>query len=211
MTRARCKHENVASLRLLQPLPIPDQAWQYISMDFIESLPKFSGKDTILVVVCRFTKYGHFIPLNHPFTASTVAKLFMHHVFKLHGAPESIILDWDKVFSSLFWKDHFKCIGTTLSFNTAYHPQTDEHSERLDRCLEAYLRSMCHLQPSTWSKRICLAEWWYKATFQSSIKMSPFKALYGYSPSFLPLLPKSLPIVGSVEDLLLQSSSSLTP
>jgi hypothetical protein len=82
-------------LGLLQALPIPDQAWQVISMDFIEALPKSNGADCILVVVDKFSKYGHFIPLAHPYTASKVAHLFMSTVYKLHGLPEAIISDRD--------------------------------------------------------------------------------------------------------------------
>lgn len=87
-------------------------------MDFIEGLPKSEGKDTILMVVCKLTKYGYVIPLSHPFTTSIVFKFFVDHVLnymeQLHGAPESIVFDRGKVFTSLFWKDLFKCIGITF-------------------------------------------------------------------------------------------------
>ncbi len=99
---ARCKTETCSMPWLLQPLPLPSQAWQHLSMDFIEQLPKSNGKDTILVVVCRFTKYGHFLPLAHPFSASSIAKLFLDNIYKLHGAPISIVSDRDKLFTSLF-------------------------------------------------------------------------------------------------------------
>jgi len=76
----RCKHENVAYPGLLQPLEIPDEAWQSISMDFIEGLPKSRQKDVIMVVVDRLTKYAHFIALAHPYTAESVAEIFMEGV-----------------------------------------------------------------------------------------------------------------------------------
>ncbi len=85
---------------LLQPLPIPTQAWQLISMDFIEALPRSEGKDTILVVVDKFTKYAHFISLSHPYTATDVAKVFFDFIYKLHGLPGGIISDRDKIFTS---------------------------------------------------------------------------------------------------------------
>ncbi|KAL0398579.1 UNVERIFIED_CONTAM: Retrovirus-related Pol polyprotein from transposon.6 [Sesamum radiatum] len=72
---------------LLQPLPIPDQAWSCISMDFIEGLPNSEGKDSILVVVDRLTKYSHFLALKHPYTAASVAKIFFDNIYKLHGLP----------------------------------------------------------------------------------------------------------------------------
>lgn len=88
---------------LLQPLPVPNQAWSHISMDFIEGLPKSGGKDVILVVVDRFTKYSHFLALSHPFSAQSVAKVFLDSIYKLHGQPISIVTDRDKVFASSFW------------------------------------------------------------------------------------------------------------
>jgi hypothetical protein len=75
-------------------------AWQSVSMDFVEGLPSSRGKNCILVVVDRLSMYGHFIPLAHPFTALTVAKLFLQHVYRLHGLPSTIISDRDRVFTS---------------------------------------------------------------------------------------------------------------
>lgn len=96
----RAKHENSPYAGLLEPLQIPQGAWSHISMDFIEGLPKSNGKDSILVVIDRFTKYGHFLALSHPFTASTVAQLFLDHIFKHHRQPVSIVTNRDKIFTS---------------------------------------------------------------------------------------------------------------
>lgn len=86
----RCKAEHCATPGLLQSLPIPETAWQDISIAFIEGLPMSSQFDTILVVVDRFTKYGHFLPLTHPFPVATVARLFLDQIFKLHGMPKKL-------------------------------------------------------------------------------------------------------------------------
>jgi hypothetical protein len=85
-----------------KPGLLPNGPWQSIGMDFITGLPKSKGKDIILVVVDRFTKYGHFIPLSHPFTAAEVAQVFIDNVYKLHGLPLNIITDRDPVFTSQF-------------------------------------------------------------------------------------------------------------
>ncbi|CAH9120068.1 unnamed protein product [Cuscuta epithymum] len=178
---AKTKPDGVPYPGLLQPLPIPDQAWSHISMDFIEGLPKSQGKDVILVVVDRLTKYGHFLPLSHPYTAHTVAKMFLDNVYKLHGQPIDILSDRDAVFLSGFWKELFKLMGTHLSYTSAYHPQTDGQTERLNQCLEAYLRAMTHQNPRQWVQWLSLAEYWYNTNYHSSTKTTPFEALYGHT------------------------------
>ncbi|XP_026445716.1 uncharacterized protein LOC113346398 [Papaver somniferum] len=109
------KHEHSAPAGLLQPLPIPDTAWQHISMDFIEGLLLSNKKSVILVVVDRFTKYIHFIALSYPFTALSVAKESLHHIFKIHGLPSSIVSDRDKKFINHFWQELFKSLVTISS------------------------------------------------------------------------------------------------
>lgn len=92
---------------------------------FIEGLPKSKRFDTILVVIDKLTKYGHFIPRSHPYTAMSIAQLFHNNIYKLHGLPQTIISDRDRVFTSTLWQHLFKLAKTTLNMSSSYHPQTD--------------------------------------------------------------------------------------
>ena len=97
--------------RLLQPLLVPQQAWQIVSLDIIEGLLKFKGLkfskkkgfDAILMVIDKFTKYGHSLPLSHPYTTMSVAQLYLNQVYKLHDLPQMLISSRDSVFTSALW------------------------------------------------------------------------------------------------------------
>ncbi|PRQ22490.1 putative nucleotidyltransferase, Ribonuclease H [Rosa chinensis] len=210
----RQKYESIHPPGLLQPLPIPDHTWEDISMDFVEGLPDSQGYNAIMVVVDRLSKYAHFVPVSHPFTASQIADTFMKHIFKLHGMPKRIVSDRDPVFLSHFWTVFFKLQGTQLCHSSAYHPQSDGQSEVVNRSLEHFLRCFVLDKPSTWKELLHWAEWWNNTTFHSTIRMSPFEALYGHPP---PSIEKYLPgstKVNAVDsalqtrDLLLQNLKS---
>jgi hypothetical protein len=149
-------------------------------MDFIEGLLTSEGFNSILVIVDRYTKYAHFIALKHPFTAQSVARVVLDNLVKLHGFPKSIVYDRDRVFTSAFWTELFSLFDTKLLRSSSYHPQTDGQSERVNQCLEMYLRCAVHDSPMKWKSWLPLAELWYNTSFHSSLGCSPFKALYGY-------------------------------
>ena len=203
------KHENVATPGLLQPLPIPHAPFIDISMDFIDGLPKYEGKDVIMVVVDRFSKYAHFMCLSHPYSAPTVAKIFMDNVYKLHGLLTSVVSDRDPVFLSKFWKELFTIQGVNLLYSSAYHPQTDGQTEIVNKCVENYLRCMTGTNPNQWARWLSLAEWWYNTNFHSSTQLTPYEILYGFPPPIhVPYFPRDS-TVESIDDILTRREEML--
>lgn len=119
-------------------------------MDFITRLPKSNSFDAILVVVGRLSKYGHFIPLKHPYSVKSVAEIFVKEVVRLHGILASIVSDRDSIFMNLFRKELFRLQGTKLNISTAYHPKLGGWTEVLNKILETYLRCFGSKQPKRW-------------------------------------------------------------
>ena len=181
----RAKAEHCQYPGLLDPLPLRDMAWAHLTMDFIEGLPKSSGKEVILVVVDRYTKYTHFISLPHPYNVNMVAQAFMDNVFKLHGPPISIVTDRDRIFTSNMWEGIFKAMKIKLRLSTAYQTQSDGQTKRVNQCLESYLRCMVFQEPKKWHSWLPLAEWWYNTTYHTATKFTPFQALYSYPPPLI--------------------------
>lgn len=190
----RCKPDLSAYPALMQPLPIPTQIWSDISMDFIDRLPSSQGKTVIFVVVDRLSKYGHFVPMSHPYNAQQVAHVFMDNIYKLHGLPKTFVSDRAKVFLSQFWKSLFKLLKVNLHMSTAYHPQTDGQAEVVNRCLECYLRCMSGEKPKEWLSWLSLAEFWYNTNYHSSIATTPYEVVYCQKPLLhLPYVNKDDP------------------
>jgi Reverse transcriptase (RNA-dependent DNA polymerase)/RNase H-like domain found in reverse transcriptase/Integrase zinc binding domain/Retroviral aspartyl protease len=181
----KCKSTNHFPYGLLQPLSIPTAIWTDLSMDFITHLPPSTGYTAILVVVDRLSKGVHLAPLPSHYTATRIAQIFWDTVGKLHGMPKSIVSDRDPIFQSAFWKELLKLQGTKLHFSSAYHPETDGQTERINRCIEQFLRAFVHEQPSRWSKLLSWAEFHHNTTFSAATGMTPFEATYGRKPPSL--------------------------
>ena len=110
----------------LQPLDIPNWKWEDISMDFVSGLPRTrSRNDSIWVIVDRLTKSAHFLPVRKTNDLSSLARLYLKEIIRLHGAQCSIVSDRDSSFASQFWTSLQEALGTKISMSTAYHPQTD--------------------------------------------------------------------------------------
>ncbi|KAL0548949.1 hypothetical protein IC582_013427 [Cucumis melo] len=143
---------------LLQPLSVPGWKWESVSMDFITGLPKtLKGYTVIWVVVDRLMKSAHFVPGKSTYTANKWGQLYMTEILRLHGVPVSIISDRDTRFTSKFWKGLQLALGTRLDFSTTFHPQTD----------------------GSWDSHLHLMEFAYNNSYQATIGMAPFEALYG--------------------------------
>ena len=144
------KSKNIHSVGLLHPLPIPTKVCTDISLNFIKGLPNSKGYSVIMVVVDRLSKYAHFIPISHLYTASKIAQVFLANIFKLHGLPDFIVTDSDPTFTSTFWKELYKMQGTTLKFSSAYHPQMHGQTEIVNKMVEQYLRCFSGDKPKGW-------------------------------------------------------------
>lgn len=170
----------------LVPIPIPSQPWKSISMDFITDLPRSQGYDSILVVVDRFTKMAHFIPCKKSITAVETAKLVLSNIVRLHGVPDEIISDRGPQFASKFWKELLTSLGVRVKLSSAFHPETDGQSERVNQILEQYLRCSVNYLQDNWVDLAPLAEFAYNNSVHRSTGMSPFFLNYGHHPRFGP-------------------------
>jgi len=197
----RNKTEHLHPAGLLQPLSIPEQIWENISMDFIEALPKVGGKSVILTVVDRLSKYAHFIPLAHPYSTTTVAHTFFLEIVRLHGLPHSIVSDRDVVFTSRFWTELFRLSGVKLQMTSAYHPQSDGQSEAVNKIITMNLRCLTGDKPKDGIRWLPWAKFCYNTTYHQSIKTTPFKLVYGRDPPQLKLYSPGDAIIQSVDDL----------
>jgi hypothetical protein len=150
-------------------------------MDFITGLPRSNrGHDSIWVIVDRLTKVAHFIPFKTTHNGRELADLYISRIVSLHGVPKTIISDRGTQFTSHFWAKLHEALGTKLSFSTAYHPQTGGQTERVNPILKDMLHASILSYGTKWEDCLPFAEFSYNNSYQASLQMAPFEALYGH-------------------------------
>ncbi|SOV01971.1 uncharacterized protein UDID_18842 [Ustilago sp. UG-2017a] len=187
----------------------PPHPWSSISMDLIEQLPPSSGFTAILVVVNRLTKMATFVPTTKTLDAPELAKLFLHHVYSKHGLPTSIMLDQSSEFTSHFWCSLSALLGIKNHFSSAYHPQSDGQTKRVNQVLEQFLRGYSNHLQTDWGDLLPLAEFSYNNAEHASTQLTLFFANCGYHPRFSfdntdPASPALFPAACSYTDQLKQ-------
>jgi hypothetical protein len=176
--RVKASHLKVAGT--LQPLPIPSWKWEDICMDFIVGLPNTSRHhDYIWVIVDRLTKTAHFLPVHTTHRTEKYAEIYIDQIVRLHGIPRTIVSDRGAPFVARFWEQLQESLGTHVIRSSAYHPQIDGQTERVNQILEDMLRACVLHYGKDWDKCLSLAEFSYNKSYQSNLKMAPFEALYG--------------------------------
>ncbi|OMO54937.1 Integrase, catalytic core [Corchorus capsularis] len=184
---------------LYTPLPIPHEPWTHITMDFVLGLPRSRrGKNSVFVVVDRFSKMAHFIPCFKTDDAINVANLFFKEIVRLHGMPRIIFSDRDAKFLSHFWRTLWAKLGTKLMLSTTSHPQTDRQTEVVNRTLSTLLRALIKKNLRTWEDCLPHVEFAYNRSIHSTTRFSPFEIVYGFNP-LTPLDFLSLPLIVQVD------------
>ena len=166
----------------LHPLPVPDAPWDTISVDFIVELPESAGYDSIMVTVDSVTKRAHFIPTVTTLSAAGTAQLFLQHVWKHHGLPRKVVSDRGPQFVAEFTRELYRLLGVKLAATTAYHPQGDGQTERVNQELEQYIRLFTNQRQDDWVGLLPLAEFQYNNQVHSSTQHSPFLLDTGRTP-----------------------------
>jgi len=169
---------------MLQPLELAYSPWQSIAMDFITDLPLSDDCDQLWVVIDRFTKMAHFLPLKKEGkTTGDLVNIFAREIWRHHRLPTDIVSDRDSRFTSGVWKEFLQLLGIRPRMSTAFHPQTDGQTERLNQTIEVYLRSFVNFEQDNWVDLLPMAEFAYNNSVTTATGISPFYANFGFNPT----------------------------
>ena len=148
-------------------------------MDFMTHFPRTPQRhDAVWVIVDQLTKSAHFLTVRMTFTLERFFRLYIQKIVWLHGVPVSIVSDRDPRFTTHFWKSFQKAMGTQLTMSTSFHPQTDGQPERTIQVLEDMLRACVLDHKGSWEEHLPLVEFSYNNSYQESVQMTPYEALY---------------------------------
>src|SRR5262249_35240041 len=170
----RTKKDRRPPVGQLNPLPIPSHPWQTVSVDFITELPEAHGYDAVMVAVDTLGKRAHFVPTHTTVTAAGSARLYLHNIWKLHGLPESMISNRGPQFVAEFMRELYRLLGIRMASSTAYHPQTDGQTERVNQELEQYVRIFTSERQDDWDELLPLGEFQYNNHVHSATQTIPF-------------------------------------
>jgi hypothetical protein len=161
-------------------LKILEWKWEEIGMDFIVGLSHTQvGYDSIWVIVDRLTKVARFIPVKMTYSRAKFVELYMSRIICLHGVPKKIVSNRVSQFTYKFWEKLHESMEIKLNFSSEYHPQTDGQIEMTNQILEDMLRACTLKYGKCWDKSLPYTEFSYNNSYQASIEMAPFEALFG--------------------------------
>ncbi|SJL01314.1 uncharacterized protein ARMOST_04634 [Armillaria ostoyae] len=185
-TCQRTKSNTQAKSAPLHPNAIPTEPWTHISVDMVTGLPDSNGHDALLVVVDRFSKAIILVPCNVELSAEGWARILRDHVYARHGMPQVVISDRGPQFVSAFMKELYRMLDISQNASTAFHPQTDGQTERVNQEVEKYLRIFINYHQNDWADWLPLAEFAHNNRAHSATGRSPFMILYGRNPRIIP-------------------------
>ena len=178
----KIKHAQHLPYGLLQPIPIPTQPFEIVTMDFIGELPRSQGYNSIFILICKLTKYAFFIPCNTNLTGKKAAQLFFNRIVTHVGLPKQIISDRDTRWRNLFWKEVCESMGSKRALTTAYHPQADGQTEILNQTLEVAIRAFISSDRDNWASLLPYLAYAYNTTPHTATKYPPAFLLYSFHP-----------------------------
>jgi hypothetical protein len=179
---ARSKGECRAPAGKLHLLPIATRPWELIGTDFIGPFLEVDGFNYLWVVICRLSSMVHLILINTKTTATQLSSIYMREVVRLHGLPSSIVSDRDPKFTSKWWRELHRIMGTKLLMSTSFHPQTDGITERANRSIGQIFRAIIDPDQRDWVEKSPLIEFTINSSINSATGLAPFEINNGYMP-----------------------------